>query len=228
MKSPARLVLVLGSSMALTACSMLVGKSEDLTIYAPTFARPAESSAPIARAWELSIAEPRAISPLDGARIAVMPSAGEMQTYKGARWRDVSPVLIQQLLLQAFRDSSGLAGVGAPTSVLHADYLLLSDLQDFQAEYRGAKVPTIVIRLNGQLVDNFTGRAVASRTFAVEEAGTGAGVPEVFAAFQTALNKLLPQVIEWTLTAGDANWTRKYENPATRKQSQTDRAASRH
>lgn len=223
MKSPARLVLVLGSSMALTACSMLVGKSEDLTIYAPTFARPAESSAPVARAWELSIAEPRAISPLDGARIAVMPSAGEMQTYKGARWRDVSPVLIQQLLLQAFRDSSGLAGVGAPTSVLHADYLLLSDLQDFQAEYRGAKVPTVVIRMNGQLVDQSTGRALATRTFAVEETSAGADMPEVFAAFQLALNKLLPQVVDWAVATGDANWTQGRRNSGSAQAVQTGR-----
>jgi cholesterol transport system auxiliary component len=90
--------------------------------------------------------------------------------------------------------------------VLRADFALLSDLQDFQAEYRGATVPTIVIRLNAQLVDNSTGRAVASRTFAVEETSAGAGMPEVFAAFQTALNKLLPQVVDWTAESCDANW----------------------
>jgi cholesterol transport system auxiliary component len=205
MKSPARLIVMLGT-LALTACSMLVGKHEDLTVYAPILAQPAESSAQVARAWELGIAEPRAISPLDGAHIAVMPAAGELQTYKGARWRDASPVLIQQLLLQAFRDSVRLSGVGVPTSVPRADFALLSDLQDFQAEYRGAKFPTIVIRLNAQLVDNSTGRVVASRTFAVEETSAGAGVPEVFAAFQTALNKLLPQVVAWSAEAGDANW----------------------
>ncbi|HEX3123924.1 MAG TPA: ABC-type transport auxiliary lipoprotein family protein [Rhodanobacteraceae bacterium] len=192
-------------TLALTACSML-GKREDLTVYAPILAQPAESSAHAARAWEVSIAEPRAIGPLDGAHIAVMPTAGEVQTYKGARWRDAAPVLLQQLLLQAFRDSAGLAGVGVPTNMLRADFALLSDLQDFQAEYRGARVPTIVIRLNAQLVDNSTGRAVASRTFAVEEASAGAGMPEVFTAFQTALNKLLPQVVDWTAEAGDANW----------------------
>jgi len=205
MKSPGKLIVML-CALALTACSMLVGKREDLTVYSPALAQPAGSPAHVARAWELSIAEPRAISPLDGTHIAVMPAAGEVQTYKGARWRDASPVLIQQLLLQAFRDSAGLAGVGVPTSVLRADFALLSDLQDFQAEYRGAKFPTILIRLNAELVDNSTGRAVASRTFAVEQPSAAAGMPEVFAAFQTALNKLLPQVVDWAVEAGDANW----------------------
>lgn len=226
MKSPASWIVVLGGTFVLTACSMLVGKPEDLTVYAPTLARPAQTPARLARAWELSIAEPRAIGPLDGAHIAVVPSAGEMQTYKGVRWREVSPVLIQQLLLQAFRDSAGLDGVGAPTSVLHADFLLLSDLQDFQAEYRGAKVPTVVIRLYGQLLDHSTGRTLASRTFAVEEASTGAGVPEVFVAFQAALNSLLPQVVEWGIATADANWTKSGENQTRLEKSATHRAAS--
>ena len=205
MKSPARLIVML-CALALTACSMLAGRREDLTVYAPILAQHAASPARAARAWALSIAEPHAISPLDGTHIAVMPAAGEVQTYKGARWRDASPVLIQQLLLQAFRDSAGLAGVGMPTSALRADFMLLSDLPDFQAEYRHAKAPTIVIRLNAQVVDNSTGRAVASRTFAVEEPGAGEGMPEVFAAFQAALNKLLAQVVDWTVEAGDADW----------------------
>jgi cholesterol transport system auxiliary component len=117
-------------------------------------------------------------------------------------------VLIQQLLLQGFQDTAALPGIGAPTSILHADFALQSNLQDFQAEYRGARVPTVVIRLSMQLVDNSTGRALSARTFAVEQPCAGAGMPEVFAAFQTALNQLLPQVVEWTVAAGDANWGR--------------------
>lgn len=206
MKLPGRLLLMLGGALVLTACSMLVGKREDFTVYAPTLARPAEPPAHGARAWQLSVAEPRAISPLDGAHIAVMPAAGEVQTYKGARWRDSAPVLVQQLLLQAFQDTAALPGIGTPTSVLHADFALQSNLQDFQAEYRGAKVPIVVIRLSAQLVENSTGRALATRTFAVEQPSAGAGMTEVFAAFQTALNQVLPQVVEWTVAAGDAGW----------------------
>jgi cholesterol transport system auxiliary component len=161
------------------------------------------------RPWQLSIAEPRAIAPLSGARIVVMPVAGEMQTYKGVRWRDTSPVLIQQLLLQSFQESAGLGGVGLPTTVMHADLTLQSNLLDFQAEYRGARVPTVVIRLNAHLVDNSTGLAAANRTFAVEQPCTGTAAPEVFAAFQDALNRMLPQVAGWALEAGDAAWSAK-------------------
>lgn len=207
MKPTARLIILLGGAFLLAACSMLVGKREDLTVYAPTLARPEPSPARAARAWQLSIAEPQAISPLDGAHIAVMPAAGEVQTYKGVRWRDAAPALIQQLLLQAFQDTAGLAGIGAPAGILQADFALQSSLQDFQAEYRSAKVPIVAIRLSAQLVDNSTGRALAARTFAVEQPCAGAGMPEVFAAFQAALNQLLPQVVAWTVDTGDATWS---------------------
>ena len=168
MNTRCRLLLALAGMLALSACSMLVGKREDLTVYAPRLARaePAAPAAAAARRWQLSVAEPRAIGPLDGSRIAVMPAAGELQTYKGARWRDSAPLMLQQLLLEAFQNA-GFAGIGEPASMLHADFSLQSDLQDFQAEYRDAKVPTVVLRLHAVLVDTSTGRTLTSQAFAV-------------------------------------------------------------
>jgi len=196
-------------ALSLTACSML-GSREDFIVYAPAVAHPAAAATSSgARAWALIVAEPRAISPLNSTRIAVMPTAGEIQTFKGVRWRDASPVLVQQLLMQAFQDSARLSGIGPPTSILHADFALQTDLRDFQAEYRGEKVPTVVIRLNAQLVDNFTGLALASQLFTIEQPCEGAAIPQVFAAFQVALDRLLPQVVAWTTEAGDLSWSRK-------------------
>jgi len=196
-------------ALSLTACSML-GSREYFIVYAPAVAHPAAAAASSsARAWALIVAEPRAISPLNSTRIAVMPTAGEIQTFKGVRWRDASPVLLQQLLMQAFQDSARISGIGPPTSILHADFALQSDLRDFQAEYRGEKVPTVVIRLNGQLVDNSTGLALASQLFTIEQPCEGTAIPQVFAAFQVALDRLLPQVVAWTTEVGDLSWSRK-------------------
>jgi cholesterol transport system auxiliary component len=197
------------AALSLTACSML-GAREDFIVYAPTVAHPpAAAASSSARAWALIVAEPRAISPLNSTRIAVMPTAGEIQTFKGVRWRDASPVLLQQLLIQAFQDSARLSGIGPPTSILHADFALQTDLRDFQAEYRGAKVPTVVISLNGQLIDNSTGLALARQLFTIEQPCEGTAIPQVFAAFQVALDRLLPQVVAWTTEAGDLSWSRK-------------------
>ena len=192
----------------LPACSLVAGKREDLTVYAPALVHASSSHA--ARAWQLVVAEPKAIGPLNGNRIVVFAQPGVVQFYKGARWHDSAPVLIQEMLLQAFQDSANLAGTDTPSSGLRADFVLQSDLQEFQAEYRNAQVPTVVIRLSTQFVDNSINRALATRTFTVEQPCTGTDLPSVFAAFQEALNRTLPQVVAWAAETGDVNWQAKH------------------
>ncbi len=200
-----RLIALVAGTLALSACS-LVGRQEDLTVYAPTIAHPTlMPSSPSPRAWQLIVAEPQAIGPLNGTRIVVFPQPGVVQFYKGARWHDSSPILIQELLLQAFQDSTNLAGTGTATTGLHADFVLQSDLQEFQAEYRGAQVPTVVVRLAVQLVDNSSNRSLATQTFTVEQPCASTSLPSVFAAFQVALGQMLPQIVDWTIKIGDLN-----------------------
>lgn len=207
MIAPARLISLLAAALALSACSLLTGRHEDLTVFAPVLAHPAPSSTtPPKRAWQLIVAEPQAVGPLNGARIVVLPKPGVIEFYKGARWRDSTPILIQQLLLQAFQESANLAGSGTPLTGLRADFVLLLDLQEFQAEYRGAQTPTVALRMNAQFVDDASDRALATHVFAVEQHCAGSDLHSVFAAFQQALNQMLPQVVEWAVQAGDANW----------------------
>jgi len=208
MTAPQRLIVLVVGALALAGCSLLAGKREELTIYAPTLTRLASAaeSQQSARHWQLAIAQPLVISPLDGDRIVVMPRAGEIQFYKGARWRDNSPAMIQDLLVRAFRDSTNVTAFAAPTGGVHADFTLRSDLQDFQAEYRAARVPTVAVRINVQFVDNSNGHALASRSFTTQHTSVGTDLPHVFAAFEQALNELLPQIVSWTVEVGDASW----------------------
>ena len=194
--------------LVLSACSLVAGKREDLTVYAPALVHTLSSHAP--RAWQLVVAEPKAIGPLNANRMVVYAQPGVVQFYKNARWRDSAPILILEMLLQAFQDSANLAGIGTPTSRLRADFVLQLDLQEFQAEYRSAQAPTVVIRLSAQFVDNSTNRALATHTFTVEQPCTGTDLPSVFAGFQEALNRTLPLVVAWAAETGDVNWHAKH------------------
>ena len=200
----ARVVILAIAACVLSACSVLVSRDSPATYALSLQQLPVASATPAPGRWQLSVAEPHAISPLDGTRIAVMPRAGEMQTYKDARWRDTPPVMLQQLLLQAFRDAQPALGTGTPAAVLHTDFALQSELLDFQAEYRGAQLPTIVFRISTQLVEPATGFVVANRTFVVEQASAGSAMNDVLPAFQDALNRLLPQIVAWTIENVDA------------------------
>ncbi len=191
--------------MALSACSLLSNKNETLTVYAPRLAQTTAADG-VELPWQLLVQMPVTIGPLDGARIVVMPQPGVVEFYKGARWRDRAPVMVQELLLQSFQDSKRLLGVGAPASGLRGDYALHMDLRDFQAEYRGA-VPVVVIRLNAQLLDQRSNRVLAARTFNIEQACRNASVNAVAGAFEQGLNTVVLQIVEWSIAGGEANWS---------------------
>lgn len=195
--------LLVSAALALAGCAF--GHREDLVVLAPGLSQGEAPTAPAApRPWQLVVAEPRAVAPLDGTRILVMPTPGEIQFYKGVRWRDATPAMLQDLFVQAFRNT-GLPGTGVPAGGLRADLLLRTDLEQFQAEYRGAQAPTVVVRISAQLIRD--GTVVAAHVFEVEEACADEHMPEVFAAFQRAIDKATAAMVAWTIAAGDAAGT---------------------
>ena len=97
--------------------------------------------------WQLAIDTPLAGDALDTSRMLVMPTPGALETYKGGRWADTPPLVLRGLLIEAFQQTGRIAGVGAITSGLHADYTMTIDLYDFEVQYRDG-APHAVIRLN--------------------------------------------------------------------------------
>jgi cholesterol transport system auxiliary component len=197
-----RTIVVAVVAAWLAGCSLLIDSRSNVTVYAPAFVRDQHGMRRQARTWQLVVGQPQALAPLDGARILVVPTPGEIEYYKGARWRDAAPAMLQDLLLQAFRDLGGLTSAAAPSVGIRADYLLRSDLHAFQAEYRGAASPTVVVRIAFQLV-RYDGTFVAGRTFEIEEPCRTSQMGGVFVAFQDAINRLLPDVVEWSIAEGD-------------------------
>jgi len=202
-------VCAFATTAVLSACSLVGGQHEALVQYGLTrvAAAPSEASNRSAfHPWQLVVAEPQAINPLNTARIVVLPEAGVIEFYKGVRWRDTAPVLIQALIVQALQDSTNLQGIGTPADMRHADFTLQIDLQEFQSEYRGAKVPTVSIRFAAQLVDDNSGGVLANRIFATEQACASTDVQAVTIAFQKAVDRIAQQIVAWTVETGDTKW----------------------
>lgn len=198
--------LLLAVSLLLGACASLTGNKEPFTVYAPRYTPPADAAKAAPVQWQLAIDTPLASDALDTARMLVMPSPGAIETYKGGRWSDTVPLLLRGLLIQAFQDSGRIAGVGAITSGLHADYALSVDLYDFETQYRDGS-PHAVIRLNAKLNDLSVNRVRTARTFEADEPVAGAQAADAAAAFGRALDQLLTQIVAWTLDQGQSNWT---------------------
>jgi cholesterol transport system auxiliary component len=82
---------------------------------------------------------------------------------------------------------------------LRADYSLLSDLREFQAEYNGSDAPAVRVRLNFKLI-RMPQRVIVGTTNierSVKAAGTR--LEDIVLAYDDALGKVLRRMVEWTL-----------------------------
>ncbi|MDR2012360.1 MAG: ABC-type transport auxiliary lipoprotein family protein [Rhodanobacter sp.] len=205
MKTPRRLLppLLLLPILLLAGCSSLFNvQRTPLTIYSPHLSAPQNASAAARVTWQLEVETPLASNALDTTRILVMPTPGVLEVFPNARWRDAAPVLLRDLIVQGFQDSQRILGVGSTASGLRADYALGIDLSDFQLEI-AAGTAHAAIRFQASLLDYATNRVLATRAFAADVPATSTNAASAFAAFQTALGTIVPEVVDWTLREGE-------------------------
>lgn len=190
--------------LPLAGCSSLLNvQRQPFTIYSPQLAAPATSNAGARVDWQLAIETPLASDALDTTRIVVMPSPGVIEVFPGARWRDTAPAMLRSLIVQGFEDSGRIVGVGSTASGLHADYALGIDLRDFQLQTVGGS-PHAMIRFQARLLDYTSNRVLATQAFVADAPAAAADAASAFAAFEGALNKVIPDLVDWTLREGQA------------------------
>ncbi len=80
-------------------------------------------------------------------------------------------------------------GVGRQSVTLRADYSLLTDLREFQAEYLGNGPPRVRVRLNAKLVKMPQRTILATETFEFLEPAASSDLEAVVSAFDVALGK---------------------------------------
>jgi cholesterol transport system auxiliary component len=212
MNTPRRLLALFAlSSLLLGGCSSLLVQRAPFTIYSPRYAAPAAQPGPQV-GWQLAVETPLASDTLDTSRMLVMPRPGELEVFPSARWRDPAPALLRSLVVQGFQDSGRIVGVGSSASGLRADFALATGLHDFQLEVHGGRTQA-VIRFQAQLLDYTSNRVLATRAFAAEAPASGAEAAAAFAAFETALNKVVPELVDWTLREGEAAFAKSSQPP---------------
>jgi cholesterol transport system auxiliary component len=198
-----RLVPLLVAAL-LASCSL--GKSVTPDEYA-SYTLEFEPSRPngAALAWQLGIEQPEAPDALASSRIATRESDGSYGVLRGARWSERAPELLQSALLRVFEDSGRLRGVGRTSAVLRSDYALQTELRAFEADYRkgGAEAR---LALSAKLVRAGPRDVVAARVFEQAVPVQGGGGRAVATAFGQAAAKLLPELRDWVLEAGQADY----------------------
>jgi cholesterol transport system auxiliary component len=201
-----RRVLVLPSlllALLSTACSSLLNvQRTPFTVYSPEYTAVDTNTGPRVD-WQLVVETPLASDTLNSSRIAVMPTPGVLEVFPTARWRDPAPAMLRSLVVRGFEGSGRIIGVGSSASGLRADYALAIELHDFQLEIRDGKAQA-AIRLQARLLDYTSNRVLATQAFAQVSPAAGSDAASAFAAFEASLNKVVPDLIDWTLRAGTA------------------------
>lgn len=188
------------AALLLAGCA-IGGPKTEVSIYAPQVRIQADPAWPSVD-WRLTLGTPSAHALLDSQRIAVRPTPNRLQTYKGARWADTAPEMVQLALMEAFEDSGKIAAVSSWGGG-RGDFGLYTDLRAFETIYMGGE-PKVVVEIQARLVKfGQDGGLVAARRFRSEVAPAGADIEPVVAGFGDAMALLGADIVGWTLVEGE-------------------------
>lgn len=166
---------------------------------------------------QIVIEEPTASSAVDTDQIAVQPTPHQFQYLPTARWVDRAPVIVQNLLIESFENSGKVAAVGRSSVGLRPDYMIITDLREFQARIPKvepvplvegqavqARLPEtdaleIHVRLNLKLVDAFDDHIIGSKSFERVIISPTDDIEDVVSAFDDALGKTMRRAVEWSV-----------------------------
>ncbi len=161
---------------------------------------PAESRAAAALPVDLAVARPLARPGLDTERIAVRYADRRLDYYLASRWGAEAGAVVQDLLIESLRASGGLRSVHGSVSTFASEYVLETELRDFQAEYAPeGEIPTVRVTLMctlGRLKDR---QALATFSASANVRAEDNNQRAVIAAFESAYRDVGQKVVAETL-----------------------------
>jgi cholesterol transport system auxiliary component len=175
------------AALALAGCAAKPAQTFDLTA-------PSRLTRSAGFGGNLVVAEPIAVATLDGQRVVVKPTPGEVTYLPDAQWSDRLPKLVQSKIIEAYENSSRLTSVGRPGDRLTVDYQLLSELRAFEID---AASGTATVELTAKVVNDKTGKIVAARVFSARRPVGAVDGPNATRALDAALGEVLADLVGW-------------------------------
>jgi cholesterol transport system auxiliary component len=192
-----RHVMLAGGAL-LGGCNVIPKVNEPVPLYTLSAVREFRQSLPEVD-WQLVVGTPVASADLNSTRIALTRSPGVIEYFANGAWADYAPILLQGKLIESFEASKAVS-VGRDAVGLRPDFVLQSDLRDFQAEYSGG-APTAHLRLSAKLVRMPDRRIVANILTEQKVAAAGSSLADIVAAFDRAAGQAFEEVVVRVLTA---------------------------
>jgi cholesterol transport system auxiliary component len=185
-------------ALGLAGCSSITGAPPSLYVLQPKTTY--DTNLPTV-GYQLVVTVPDSPQSLDTARIALARSPTTIDYFANSSWTDRAPVMVQDLLVESFENTKKIVSVGRDTSGLRADYVLLTDLRDFEARYYDGtnKPPQVRVRITAKLI-KMPEREIIGGLDAVKTSDAEKNdIDSIVAAFGEATGNAMKMVVQWTL-----------------------------
>ncbi len=154
--------------------------------------------------WSLIVEEPESQSGLDTSRIALLRAGTEIEYYAKSDWSARAPEMVQGLVIESFTNSGLIGVVVNERTGLRSDFVLKSELREFQADFTGGGAPTGNVGLNATLVQMPRRDVIGTESFGSTVPAGSDTLEDVVAAMDEALGKVIKDLVAWTVQTGNA------------------------
>lgn len=188
------------AALLLGGCQLINAAEEPTDLYTITPKSTFEPDMP-AVFWQLAVEEPNASAYINTSRIAIAQSATSSDYYAKTGWTDRAPLMVQTRIVDSFENSHKIVAVARESIGLRANYVLQSDLRNFEAMYIYGKPPIAHVRLVAKLVRMPDRQIIGVGSFERCVRARADKVPKVVEAFDQALGSVMKRLVAWTLRA---------------------------
>jgi cholesterol transport system auxiliary component len=193
-----RWAAVAAASAMIGGCELIKAAEEPTDLYTVTPKSTFDSDLP-AVFWQLTVDAPAASANLNTGRIAIAMSPTSSDYYSKTAWTDRAPLMVQTRIIDSFENSRKIVAVARESIAIRANYVLQTDLRNFEAMYFYGGTPIVNVRIVAKLVRMPDRQIIGVATFQRCVRARADKVPRVVEAFDQALGSVIKQLVSWTL-----------------------------
>ena len=190
----------IAAAVLLGGCDLIKAAEEPTDLYTITPKSTFDPDMP-AVFWQLSVEVPSASANLNTGRISIAQSPTSSDYYSKTAWTDRAPLMVQTRIVDSFENSHKIVAVARESIGLRANYVLQSDLRNFEAMYFYGPQPIAHVRIVAKLVRMPDRQIIAVGSFERCVRARADKVPKVVEAFDQALGSVMKRLVAWTLKA---------------------------
>ncbi len=191
---------ILGAASALGGCSAVAAlnsAAQPIDTFDLSPAAGATNGRRTART--LLVARPEAPAAIATDRIMIKPDAVSITYLPDARWSDDAPVVLQSLIVRSIAATGRIGYVGRSDGGPVPDTALLVRMDAFQVHVLPDGRMEVSVDLALTVINDQDQRVIGNRSFALSAPATDDSPAVIVAAFQAALDALLPNMADWVL-----------------------------